>query len=238
MNRFMFLCYVREDEGPRTKTLARSLAARGMKVVYRSVAPWLPSEQPRGLLAEEIQTGLTECCYGTVLLSPSFLDRNWPASELREIVSRVVNHVERLIHVRVDVSTRDIAKWYPPLAPKSQISLTSDYEQAADMICSRLLEDGLPWSEAAWRTQLNLKSMRLFACRECGSQADMSLECVTAPPIGASGMLVCAACGRGYPIRNGIPQLLSEGAVHPDEPSPPNLQPLKDLDAMERITLL
>jgi uncharacterized protein YbaR (Trm112 family) len=171
-----------------------------------------------------------ECCYGVVLLSQAFLARNWPESELSDLVSCVVNNEERLIHVRVGVSTDDIAKLYLPLAPKSQILLTTNYEEIADMICRRLLEDSFSWSEPAWRTLLNSKTLSLFACRECGSQADLTLECITAPPIGASGMLVCTACGRGYPIRNGIPQLLGEGAVHPDEPRPSNIQPLKDLD--------
>jgi hypothetical protein len=59
------------------------------------------------------------------------------------------------------------------------------------------------------------------------------LECLTAPPIGTSGVLMCPHCGRGYPIRDGIPQLLSEGAFNPDEPAPPSLEPAVDIESLK-----
>jgi uncharacterized protein YbaR (Trm112 family) len=230
MNRLMFLCHVREDEGPVPKGLARSLAARGMKIVYRTISPWLASERPNGLLREEIQTGLMECCYGIVLLSKAFVARNWPSSELDDVVSRVVDGEERLIHVWHGLGGEDIVRFHPPLGLRPAISLEAGYDQAADAICGRILEDDFSRNDALRRTQLNPKALDLFACRECGNHAGLSLECLTAPPIGTSGVLVCIRCGRGYPIRNGLPQFLGEGAFNPDEPPPPNLQPPVDLD--------
>lgn len=231
MNRFIFLCHVREDEGRLTPSLARSLAARGLKVVYRSISPWLPSDEPRGVLREEVQTGLLECCYGVILMSRAFLSRNWPTSELREIVSRVVGGRERLIHVWHDVAEEDISSFYSPLLSKPGISLDTDFDQTAYAVLDRIAED-YPAEYGGFLAQINPKTLRLFACRECQSQSDLVLECTTAPPIGTTGMLVCSRCGRGYAIRS-IPQLLGEGAVQPDEPSPPDLQPLVDIGPLD-----
>jgi uncharacterized protein YbaR (Trm112 family) len=232
MNRLIFICHVREDEGGIAKSLAKSLAARGLKVVYRSISPWPASEQPNGLVREAVETGLLECCYGVILLSQAFLERNWPSSELNAVISRVVNGEERLIHVRHGVSASDIAGISPRLALRHTISLDISHDQAANAIFNRCAKDRSRNETFGLGTLPNPKSLALFGCRECRSQADLSLECLTAPPLGTSGVLICTRCGRGYPIRNGIPQLLSEGAFNPDEPRPPDIEPLIDLDSI------
>lgn len=229
MNRYVFLCHVREEEASVTKNLAKAMAALGMKVVYRVVAPCPPNEEPRGVLREQVQTGLNECCYGVIFLSQAFIRRDWPYTELSEIVSRTARGEERLIHVLFGITTRDLAILYPPLLSLDFIVFNGDYHSTARSIYERLAEDDVNFRNALSPVHVNGTALGIFACRECESSEQFTLECLTAPPLGASGVLVCPSCGRGYAIRGDVIQLLSEGACNPDEPLPPNLQPLPEI---------
>jgi hypothetical protein len=114
MNRFIFICHAREDEDAEVAAAwARQLATYGLKVLFRQIAPWLPSETPNGLLREAIQTGLRECCYGVILFSHNFFARNWPTHELAETESFVVNGFERLIHVYSGIDRSFVARLSP-----------------------------------------------------------------------------------------------------------------------------
>jgi uncharacterized protein YbaR (Trm112 family) len=134
------------------------------------------------------------------------------------------------------VSIDDVARAYPPLAHRPAIFLDDGYDDVAEDLykhCADTLAAGD--IRRVVRTLLNPKGLRLFECRECASQGELALECVSAAPLGTSGVLVCTHCGRGYPIRNGVPQLLSEGAFHPDEPPPPNMEPQVDIESLDLL---
>ncbi len=53
------------------------------------------------------------------------------------------------------------------------------------------------------------KLLELLACPACDDR----------PPVRLDGdRLICDACGRAYPIRDGIPDMLVESAILPDQP--------------------
>jgi len=56
------------------------------------------------------------------------------------------------------------------------------------------------------------KLLEVLACPACDDR----------PPVRLAGeRLVCDKCRRAYPIRDGIPQMLVESALLPDEPETP-----------------
>lgn len=55
---------------------------------------------------------------------------------------------------------------------------------------------------------IDKRLLEVLACPNCDSRPPFSL---------VSRYLVCTECGRGYAIKDGIPDLLPEHAISPDD---------------------
>jgi proteic killer suppression protein len=80
-------------------------------------------------LSREIDSGLVECDFGIVLLSPRFFAKSWPRTALDALVAREVNEQKkRIVPLWHDVAAEDVARYSPILASRLGVSTTAGLE--------------------------------------------------------------------------------------------------------------
>ena len=85
-------------------------------------------------LSRKIDHGLAESKFGIVVISPAFLQKNWPEYELRGLVSREIDGEKVILPIWHNVTRAQVLKYSPPLADKlalntegkAAVSLTND----------------------------------------------------------------------------------------------------------------
>ncbi|RXV67869.1 TIR domain-containing protein [Burkholderia stabilis] len=73
-------------------------------------------------LSRSIDKGLAKCSYGVVVLSPSFLRKDWPEYELRGLTAKEIGGKKTILPVWHNISRDDILAYSPTLADKFAIS--------------------------------------------------------------------------------------------------------------------
>src|SRR5208282_2561990 len=78
-----FVSYASQDRETAAEPVAGALTNRGFAVWLDR---WIISEDA-SRLQEQIQHGLSECHYGIVIVSPWFLQKDWPMRELDTLLA-------------------------------------------------------------------------------------------------------------------------------------------------------
>lgn len=116
--------------------MALELERRGLKV-------WIDECQLTlgDSLRRSVDRGLLESRFGIVVLSPAFLDKEWPNKELGGLVAREQTQGKVILPVWHKVNAQDVAQHSPMLADKMGISTGRGVSQVASEIL-RAVEAG------------------------------------------------------------------------------------------------
>jgi hypothetical protein len=107
----IFISHASEDKKSFVDPLALRLKQLGVRVWYDKFV-LIPGDR----LSEKIAEGLAKSRCGVLIISRSFLNKNWPRYELSGLVNRFVEDNVRLIPVWLGVTRADVAIVNPALA--------------------------------------------------------------------------------------------------------------------------
>ena len=126
----VFISHASEDKADFVRPLVHALAALGLRV-------WYDEDMIRAgdSIGQSIDSGLRDARNAVVVLSPTFLKKQWTKWELHAFVHRV-NQVRprrrgRLIPIWHQVSLEDVRKFSPPLADLAALVSSEGIEQIA-----------------------------------------------------------------------------------------------------------
>jgi hypothetical protein len=119
-----FVSYASEDR-QMVKLLVEALAAQGIEVWWDKGQITLGDR-----LTVKIDEGLSRSRYGLFIISPSFVAKRWPETELRALSSRAIGSGRKVIlPVLVDMNHDEFASTYPLLS--DIVSTTFDGDMVA-----------------------------------------------------------------------------------------------------------
>lgn len=117
----VFISHASEDKKELVEPLASLLAGLGSKVWYDNFTLNLGDS-----LSRSIDTGLANSKFGLVVLSPAFLQKDWPEYELRGLVAKELGRDKVILPIWHNVDRDQVLKFSPPLADKLALK-TSDH---------------------------------------------------------------------------------------------------------------
>jgi hypothetical protein len=102
-----FICHASEDKEKVVRSLVRSLQDRGASVWYDEFAMSVGDS-----IRRNIDEALASAKYGIVVLSPSFLKKEWPKRELDGLVAREIAERRKIIlPVYHEVTAHKVARF-------------------------------------------------------------------------------------------------------------------------------
>ena len=113
----VFISHASEDKDDVARPLADGLAKRGVRVWFDEKSLTIGDS-----LRRTIDRGLAHSRFGIVVLSPSFMQKEWPQKELDGLVAREVGGVKVILPIWHNLSAEEIRKWSPMLADKVAVS--------------------------------------------------------------------------------------------------------------------
>jgi hypothetical protein len=124
----LFISHASEDK-EFVRPLAAELQGAGLRV-------WLDELELRlgDSLRRTIDGGLARSKYGVVVLSPAFLQKEWPNKELDGLFARESGGEKVVLPIWHNVSASDIAKLSPLLADRLAVSTSTGLKHVADQV--------------------------------------------------------------------------------------------------------
>jgi len=133
----VFISHASEDKAAIALPLAERLRAEGLRV-------WLDKfELTVGdSLRGAIDAGLARSRFGIVIISPSFLKKHWPQTELDGLVARESEGIKVILPVWHQVDAGTIREFSPILAGKLAVSSDQGLDHVAQELLRAIRRDG------------------------------------------------------------------------------------------------
>lgn len=131
-----FICHATEDKDRFVRELAQQLIKRGIRVWYDEFTLKVGDSLQRA-----VENGLLRSRYGIVVLSPRFLDKEWPQRELRVLLQRDSRNMKVILPVWLDIGYEKVARYSPLLADYYATKAEYGIERVVDDLTS-ILESG------------------------------------------------------------------------------------------------
>jgi hypothetical protein len=113
----VFISHASEDNEAIVFPLANLLRSVGVKVWYDEFELAVGDS-----LSKSINSGLARSKFGIVVISPAFLQKNWPEYELRGLTDKELNGEKVILPIWHNVAHADVQKYSPTLADKYALS--------------------------------------------------------------------------------------------------------------------
>jgi len=127
----LFLSHAFEDKDTIARPLYRALVANGVTVWFDEAVLQLGDS-----LRRRIDTGLAKCRYGIVILSPKFLNKQWPQRELDALVARETATGEKaILPIWHELDRDTLMRYSPALADR----LAGRSEDGTDALVNEIL---------------------------------------------------------------------------------------------------
>jgi hypothetical protein len=122
----VFISHASEDHEIVARPLAERLRGAGLRV-------WIDEQELAvgNSLRRHIDEGLARSRWGIVILSPSFLTKDWPQAELDALMSRELTGERVLLPVWHDISAAELATRAPLLAARLGVDTARGLERVA-----------------------------------------------------------------------------------------------------------
>jgi hypothetical protein len=105
-----FVSYAGEDRDV-AESIARDLNQMGIPTFYDR-----DSLNPGDSIVDQVHKALAQVDFGVLVISPSFLEKNWPRQETRQLVRNYIDGRTRLLPVWHNVSYEQVDERQPALA--------------------------------------------------------------------------------------------------------------------------
>src|SRR5712671_1731123 len=112
-----FISHASEDKNAFVRPLAEGLRKAGLKVWFDEFTLSVGDS-----LRRSIDHGLAASRFGVVVISPSFLRKEWPQKELDGLVAREIDGVKVILPVWHKVTEHEICSYSPTLADRVAVS--------------------------------------------------------------------------------------------------------------------
>ena len=116
----VFISHAGEDKEDFVRPLARALRARGLSVWFDELTLTVGDS-----LRRSIDRGLARSRFGVVVISPHFLDKEWPQRELDGLAAREVDGTKVILPVWYNITAEQLRARSPMLADRVA-ALSSD----------------------------------------------------------------------------------------------------------------
>jgi hypothetical protein len=113
----LFISHAGEDKQSFVRPLATVLTRFGLRVWYDEFTLKIGDS-----LSRSIDMGLAKSQFGVVVLSPHFVEKDWPEYELRGLTAKELGAGKVILPVWHDLSRADVLAFSPPLADKLAIN--------------------------------------------------------------------------------------------------------------------
>jgi hypothetical protein len=127
----VFISHASEDKNDFVRQLADHLRRSGLRVWFDELTLTVGDS-----LRRSIDRGLSRSRYGIVVISPSFLQKDWPQKELDGLVAREVDGVKVILPVWHNMTADVIRRYSPMLADRLAVSSS----KGLDHVTSQLLQ--------------------------------------------------------------------------------------------------
>jgi hypothetical protein len=132
-----FVSYASEDR-PVVQQIVSALQSRGVSVWWDRGRITLGD-----VLSKKIDEGLGASRYGLVVVSPTFVGKQWPETELRALHNRAVQSGEKVIlPILIELDHAAFARTYPILADIVTATFLGDIESLVGEIVEAIRNDG------------------------------------------------------------------------------------------------
>lgn len=132
----LFISHSSEDKDSIARPLYQALTSEGFTV-------WFDEAELRlgDSLRRKIDDGLARCRYGVVILSPSFLERDWPKRELDGLVARETNSGQTaILPVWHNLSSSLLLQYSPTLSDRLAVRSCDGISRIVDEIRRSLIQ--------------------------------------------------------------------------------------------------
>ena len=128
----IFISHASEDKDRIARPLYEALKNRGVSVWFDEAVLKLGDS-----LRRKIDEGLSKCKYGVVILSPSFLSKEWPQKELDGLVAReTASGKKAILPIWHEIDRDTLLRYSPTLADK----LAGNSKEGLPIIVDKILE--------------------------------------------------------------------------------------------------
>lgn len=127
----MFVSHASEDKEEFARPLAQALKDRGLRVWFDEFTLRVGDS-----LRRSIDKGLAHSRYGVVVISPAFLNKEWPQKELDGLMAREVDGRKVILPVWHNIDAATLRRHSPMLADRLATSSSKGLEQ----VINELLE--------------------------------------------------------------------------------------------------
>ncbi len=127
--RDVFVCHAFPDKGTHVDPLVRALGREAVNC-------WVDEGEvaPGDSLSGSVENGLRSSQYVAVLITPAFLDRQWPEREMRAALSREIRSAITVVVPILAVEPELFFDRYPLLSDE----LYLDWREGAETVASRI----------------------------------------------------------------------------------------------------
>lgn len=133
----VFLSHASEDKDAFARPLAKELRANGMRVWFDEFTLRIGDS-----LRRSIDKGLANSRFGVVVISPAFLNKEWPQKELDGLVAREMDGQKVILPVWHNVDADTIRRHSPLLADRLATSSAKGLPQVITELLTAIHWDG------------------------------------------------------------------------------------------------
>ena len=123
----VFISHAGEDKEDIVRPLARALRARGLSVWFDELTLTVGDS-----LRRSIDRGLARSRFGVVVISPYFLDKEWPQRELDGLAAREVDGTKVILPVWHNITAEQLRARSPMLADRIAALSSNGIDQVVD----------------------------------------------------------------------------------------------------------
>lgn len=132
----VFVSHASEDKDAFGRPLAEALKAKGLKVWFDEFTLRIGDS-----LRRSIDKGLAGARFGIVIVSPRFLDKEWPQKELDALVARESHGLKVILPVWHNVDVDYVRKYSPTLADRLASSSLKGLDGVVDDLMAAIGDD-------------------------------------------------------------------------------------------------
>ena len=123
----VFISHASEDKEDFVRPLARALRARGLSVWFDELTLTVGDS-----LRRSIDRGLARSRFGVVVISPHFLDKEWPQRELDGLAAREVDGTKVILPVWHNITAEQLRARSPMLADRIATLSSNGIDRVVD----------------------------------------------------------------------------------------------------------